>query len=60
MKMEARSGQFSDNHVSILYYFNDENLDLQNILDVLSSYASSFGLAQRGWELPFTMQVSNS
>ena len=49
----------SDNHISILYYFNDENLDLQNILDNLNSYASSFGLAQRGWELPFTMQVSN-
>ena len=29
-------------------------------LDILNSYASSFGLAQRGWKLPFKMQVSNS
>ena len=38
----------SDNHISILYYFNDKNLDLQNVLDVLNSYASCFCLAQRG------------
>lgn len=38
----------SDNQISILYYFNNENLDLQKILDVLNSYASRFGLAQRG------------
>ena len=50
----------SDNHISILYYFNDENLDFQKILDVLNSYARSFGLAERGWKLPFKMQVSNS
>ena len=52
--------KISDNHISIFYYFNDENLDLQNFLDVLNFYASSFGLAQRGWKLPFTMQVSDS
>ena len=50
----------SDNHISILYYFNDENLDFQKSLDILNSYASSFGLAERGWKLPFKTQVSNS
>ena len=49
----------SDNHISILY-FNDENLDLQKILNVLNSYARSLGIAQRGLKLPFTMQVSDS
>ena len=38
----------SDNHISILYYFNNGNLDLQKVLDVLNSYVSSFGLAQWG------------
>lgn len=50
----------SVSHISILYYFNNENLDLQKILDILNSYASSFGLAQRCWKLPFKMQVSDS
>ena len=50
----------SDNHILILYYFNNENLDMQKNLDILNSYASSFGLAQRGWQLPFKMQVSYS
>ena len=44
----------------MLYRFNDENLDLQKFLDVLNSYASSFGMTQRDWKLPFTLQVSNS
>ena len=50
----------SDNHISILYCFNDENLHLQKNLDIFNSYASGFGLAQRGWKLLFKMQVSNS
>ena len=41
----------SDNHISKLYYFNDENLDLQKRLDILNTYVSS---------LPFKMQVSDS
>ena len=38
----------SDNHISILYYFNDKNLDLPNVSDVLNSYPRCFCLAQRG------------
>ena len=34
----------SDNHISKLYYFNDENLDLQKKLDILNTYESSFAL----------------
>ena len=45
--------------VSILYYFNDENIDLQNILSLLNDFASTYGLDTQGWKLPFTMQVSN-
>ena len=56
----SMSWTISDNQISILYYFNNENLDLQKILDVLNSYASRFALAQRGWKLPFKMQVSDS
>ena len=44
----SMSWTISDNQISILYYFNNENLDLQKILDVLNSYSSRFGLAQRG------------
>ena len=44
----SMSWTISDNQISILYYFNNENLDLQKILDILNSYASRFALAQRG------------
>lgn len=44
----------SDNQISMLQYFNNENRNLKNILDVLKSYFSSFGLTERGWKLPFT------
>ena len=50
----------SDNQISILYYFNDENLDLQKNLYALNSYVSSFGVAEGGWKLTFKMQVSDS
>ena len=44
----SMSWTITDNQISILYYFNNENLDLQKILDVLNSYASRLALAQRG------------
>ena len=50
----------SEDKISILYYFNDGNTDLQNILDLLNSLGDSYGLAPRGWKLPFRMQVSDS
>ena len=58
-KMSRFTWTVSDNEISILYYFNDENINLQNILKLLNSFASSFGLDQRGWQLPFTMQTSD-
>ena len=58
-KMARFTWTVSDNEISILYYFNDENINLQNILKLLNSFASSFGLDQRGWQLPFTMQTSD-
>ena len=46
--------------ISILYYFTDENIDLQNILSVLNDFVRTYSLDTQGWKLPFTMQVSNS
>ena len=46
--------------ISILYYFNDENINLENILSFLSTFARTYGLNSQGWKLPFTMPVSNS
>ena len=49
----------SDNHISILFLFINYSLNLQKFLNVLNSYVSSFGLAQRGRKLSFKMQVSD-
>ena len=46
--------------ISILYYFNDENIDLEQMLSLLNNFAETYGLHTRGWKLPFTMTVSNS
>ena len=46
--------------ISILYYFNHENINLENILSVLNVFARTYGLDSQGWKLLFTMQVSNS
>ena len=48
----------SENKISILYYFNDENTNLHKILVLLNSLGDGYGLAQRGWKLPFRMQVA--
>ena len=49
-----------NNEISILCYFNDENIDLEYILALLNSFAREYGLESRGWKLPFRMQKSNS
>ena len=49
----------SQYEISILYYFNDENTDLQKIIDLLNSLGDGYSLAQRGWKLPFKMQFSD-
>ena len=46
--------------ISILYYFNDEDINLENILSLLNTFARTYGLNSQGWKLPFRMQVSNS
>ena len=46
--------------ISILYYFSDENIDLEKVLELLNSLSHAYGLEQRSWKLPFTMQNSNS
>ena len=46
--------------ISILYYFNNENINLENILSLLNNSARTYGLDIQVWELRFTMQVSDS
>ena len=50
----------TDNKVSILYYFNDKNIDLEQILSLLNNFVETYGLNSTGWKLSFVMQVSNS
>ena len=50
----------SENEISLLYYFNDKNTDLQKNFDLLNSLGDGYGLAQRSWKLPFKMRVSDS
>lgn len=50
----------SENAISIFYYFNDENIDLQKILELLNSFAVAYCLNQHGWNLPFVLQTSDS
>ena len=46
--------------LSILYYFNDENINLENILKCFSENALDFNLDQIGWKLSFEMKMTNS
>ena len=53
--------------ISILYYFNDENVNLENMLTLLNSFAreykiktNSYRIETNGWKLPFEMQKSDS
>ena len=50
----------SEKEIPILYYFNDENIDLQKIIDLLNRLGDGHHLDERGWKLPFEMQVSDS
>ena len=50
----------SNDEISILYYFNDENIDLEKFLSLHNEFAEFHELEQHGWKLPFRMQVSNS
>ena len=46
--------------ISILYYFNDEKIDLEKMLFLLNEFAKAYGPDSQGWKLPFTMAVSDS
>ena len=46
--------------ISMLYYFNDENIDLEKMLFLLNEFAKYYGLDSQGWKIPFTMAVSDS
>ena len=52
--MAARPGR----KFSILYYFNDENVDLKERLQYLNTLAINCNLSRKGWKLPFCMQTS--
>ena len=45
---------------SILYYINDENIDLEQMLSLLNNFAETYRLHIRSWKRPFVMQLSNS
>lgn len=49
-----------EDSISILYYFNDENTNLEKIFELLNSFGETYNLQQRGWNLPFRMRVSDS
>ena len=46
--------------ISILHHFNDENIDLEQMLSLLNNSDETYGLQTRGQKLWFVMQVSNS
>ena len=49
----------TDNKISILYYFNNENINSEQILSLLNNFAETYGLNSMGWKLPFVIQVFN-
>ena len=44
--------------ISILYYFNDENIELEKMLLLLNEFTKTYRLDFQGWKLPFTMAES--
>lgn len=48
----------SEDLISILYYFNDENIDLEDFFELLNSLTITCSLLQFGWKLLFRMRVS--
>ena len=50
----------SEDSISLVYYFNNENIDFEKILQLLNSSALAYNLQQFGWKLPFRMRVSES
>ena len=50
----------TSNKLSILYYFNIENLDLDYLLSLLNTFAREARFNSQDWKLPFTMNVTNA
>ena len=50
----------TSNKLSILYYFNIENLDLDYLLSLLNTFAREARFNRQDWKLPFTMNVTNA
>ena len=50
----------TEDKISILYDFNDENIDLENSFSLLNNFAFKYGLDVQSWKIPFTITVSNS
>ena len=50
----------SEDSISLVYYFNNENIDFEKILQLLNSSALAYNLQQFGWKFPFRMRVSES
>ena len=46
--------------IYILYYFNDENIDLEKMLFLLKEFAKTYGLNSQGWKHLPAMAVSDS
>ena len=40
-----------NNKISILHYFNDENVNQENILCLLNCFACEYGLESQGWKV---------
>ena len=56
-----------NNKILILYCFNDENVNLENMLTLLNCFAreyrietNGYRIKTNGWKLPFEMQKSDS
>ena len=45
--------------ICILYYFNDENIELEKMLLLLNKFTKTYGLNFQDWKLPFTMVESD-
>lgn len=46
--------------LSVLYYFNIENLDLGYLLSLLNTFAREARFNSQDWKLPFAMNVTNA
>ena len=41
----------------INYYYNDENIDLNRMLEKCNTFAVNLNFREKGWKKPFVMQI---